>query len=214
VYWNGTEGDPTFNIIPLLNPSFEEGNPPTGWSVYQANMTRVSDPVKAGNYSVAITSQEDKTGNLFQRNPIPASKAEGRAFTFGAWVYATAGDRVRVSIRDVVGGNHAMTSSACHPGDGNWHWLTVTRTLRSNLDYWNVEIGIGSGSEVSIYADGAILVEGSELLAVFEDGKFGNGTYSLDITGLEPDTWYRVRAFAENEAGIGYGGAVTCQTLE
>lgn len=46
-----------------------------------------------------------------------------------------------------------------------------------------------------------------------ETGKFGTGTYSLDIAGLQPDTWYWIRAFAENEGGSGYGNAVSCKTL-
>jgi len=212
VYMEGTDGDTALNItiIPLVNPSFEDGDPPTGWSVYLVSRARVSDPVKAGNYSVEIISEEDEAGNLYQRNPIPETEVEGETLIFGAWVYATAGDRVCVAIRDVVEGNHAMTSSACHPGDGSWHWLTVTRTLRTNLDYWNVEIRIKSGSEISVYADGAALVEN----AVFEDVEFGTGEYSLVITGLKPDTSYRVRAFVENEAGIGYGDVVSCKTLE
>jgi len=45
------------------------------------------------------------------------------------------------------------------------------------------------------------------------DHYFGTGTYSLAITGLEPDTWYRIMAFAENELGIGYGNVVSCKTL-
>ena len=48
---------------------------------------------------------------------------------------------------------------------------------------------------------------------VYETGNFGIGTYSLDITGLEPDTWYRIMAFAENELGRGYGKVIICKTL-
>ena len=48
---------------------------------------------------------------------------------------------------------------------------------------------------------------------VYATGNFGTGTYSLDITGLEPDTWYRIMAFAKNELGIGYGKVVICKTL-
>jgi hypothetical protein len=49
---------------------------------------------------------------------------------------------------------------------------------------------------------------------VDETGNFGTGTYSLAITDLEPDTWYRIMAFAENELGIGCGDVVTCKTLK
>jgi len=50
--------------------------------------------------------------------------------------------------------------------------------------------------------------------SVYETGKFGTGTYSLNITGLEPDTWYRIMAFAENKLGISYGNVVSCKTLK
>jgi len=47
----------------------------------------------------------------------------------------------------------------------------------------------------------------------YEDGSFGEGEYSLTISSLTPSTWYRVRGFAVNSAGIGYGDIVAAQTL-
>jgi len=41
-----------------------------------------------------------------------------------------------------------------------------------------------------------------------ESGPFGEGEYDLEISGLDPATTYYVRAFAKNEAGIGYGAVV------
>jgi len=41
-----------------------------------------------------------------------------------------------------------------------------------------------------------------------ESGSFGEGEYDLEISGLDPATTYYVRAFAKNEAGIGYGAVV------
>ena len=192
-----------------MNPSFEEGDPPTGWSTYQVTRARAGDIVKAGNYSVHITNEEGKGGILRQLNPAPADEAGGRTFTFGAWVYATVGDRVRLGIRDAAEEQELKSYSAFHPGDGTWHWLTVTRTLRSNLSFWDVEIRIESGSQVSVYADGAALAES----AVFEDGSFGTGAYSLNITALKPGTSYKLRAFVQNDAGITYGNTVTGTTL-
>lgn len=42
----------------------------------------------------------------------------------------------------------------------------------------------------------------------YEDGEFGVGDYSLGLTGLTPSTPYRVRAYAYNIYGIGYGNTV------
>jgi hypothetical protein len=41
----------------------------------------------------------------------------------------------------------------------------------------------------------------------------GLGTFSADLTGLDPSTTYYVRAFAENSKGINYGNQVTIRTL-
>jgi hypothetical protein len=99
----------------------------------------------------------------------------------------------------------------------------VTGDLRGS---WKLDEGAGDTAyDSSGNGNNGSLVNGPEwLLAdwdltgegdiVDETGKFGTGAYSLNITGLEPDTWYRIRAFAENELGIGYGNIVICKTLE
>jgi hypothetical protein len=43
-------------------------------------------------------------------------------------------------------------------------------------------------------------------------GNYGAGTYSKTISGLSPGTSYRVRAYAINSAGTGYGETVTVLT--
>ncbi|MFZ4436821.1 MAG: hypothetical protein ACOYOS_00175 [Syntrophales bacterium] len=48
---------------------------------------------------------------------------------------------------------------------------------------------------------------------VHEDGSFSTGAYTLQITGLTPTTWYRVRAYAINSNGIGYGDTLSVPTL-
>jgi hypothetical protein len=42
----------------------------------------------------------------------------------------------------------------------------------------------------------------------YTDGSFGTGAYTEGITGLTPGTGYRVRAYAVNSAGTGYGATV------
>lgn len=49
-------------------------------------------------------------------------------------------------------------------------------------------------------------------LVVYEDGDFSTGAYSLDITGLNPSTTTRLRAYAVNLMGVAYGSVVECTT--
>jgi len=47
----------------------------------------------------------------------------------------------------------------------------------------------------------------------YDDGDYGTGTYTKSITGLTPSTYYRIRAYAINSAGTGYGDTVQVTTL-
>ena len=47
----------------------------------------------------------------------------------------------------------------------------------------------------------------------YDDGTFGTGTFSKVLTGLSPSTNYRVRPYAVNSAGTGYGTTVQLTTL-
>lgn len=46
----------------------------------------------------------------------------------------------------------------------------------------------------------------------YDDGSYGTGAYTKTITGLKPNTTYRVRAYAVNTAGTGYGTTVSATT--
>ena len=43
----------------------------------------------------------------------------------------------------------------------------------------------------------------------YDDGDFGTGAFTKSITGLTGGTTYRVRAYAINSAGTGYGTTVS-----
>jgi hypothetical protein len=47
----------------------------------------------------------------------------------------------------------------------------------------------------------------------YDDGTFGTGAFSKVITGITPSTNYRVRPYATNSAGTGYGTTVQLTTL-
>jgi len=46
----------------------------------------------------------------------------------------------------------------------------------------------------------------------YDDGDFGTGAYTKEISGLDPETSYRVRAYAVNIAGTSYGTTVQITT--
>ena len=48
----------------------------------------------------------------------------------------------------------------------------------------------------------------------FDDGSFGVGAYTKGLTGLTGGTDYRVRAYAVNSEGVGYGTTVQLTTLK
>jgi hypothetical protein len=48
----------------------------------------------------------------------------------------------------------------------------------------------------------------------YDDGSFGTGAFTKSITGLTAGTDYRVRAYAVNSAGTGYGTTVDVTTLK
>jgi len=48
----------------------------------------------------------------------------------------------------------------------------------------------------------------------YDDGSFGTGAFNKSITGLTPNTSYRVRAYAVNSAGTSYGTTVDVTTLK
>lgn len=47
----------------------------------------------------------------------------------------------------------------------------------------------------------------------YDESSYGTGAFTKSITGLTPNTSYRVRAYAVNSAGTGYGTTVTVETL-
>ena len=47
----------------------------------------------------------------------------------------------------------------------------------------------------------------------YDDGSFSTGAFTKSITGLTPNTSYRVRAYAVNSAGTSYGTTVDVKTL-
>lgn len=81
----------------------------------------------------------------------------------------------------------------------------------------------GKAGGVIIDDGGALLIERGVCWSKYElptidhskaEDSLSNQTYSLRITGLEPNTKYYLRAFATNSEGIAYGNSVIFQTLD
>jgi hypothetical protein len=216
VYMAGTEGDPELNIIPLVNPSFELEPSLDGWTCRNSTqVSRVRDDVKVGSYSLKY--QYPGGGDypfVAAQKLFSRTKWAGKTVTVGAWVKSTDAS-THLGFIEWAGGGW-WSAGTYHSGDGKWHWLTCTATIPNDLTAdWTIGVvNWNTTASYEFWVDGVMLVEGTELLAVFDDGEFSEGSYSLIIDNLEPDTWYRIRAFGENEAGIGYGEVVTCRTLE
>lgn len=80
----------------------------------------------------------------------------GRTVSLSAWVNTTMSN-VRIALQNGV------VQSAVHPGDGQWHQLTVTTTLATNITFLNAFMPfIGTGLTTGIvYVDSAMLIIGS-----------------------------------------------------
>jgi hypothetical protein len=212
VWLEGDGGDPVLDLtaVPVLNPSFEEGAPPTGWNYYQpgvsGNYSSSAEHVESGNYSLEAVSY-NYTNAIITQTISDWEQYKGKTITLGAWVWANG--KADIMLR--WGGFWDVTDSEGHPGDSQWRWIMVSRAIRDTDTTLTIMLRAGSGASLSTtaYFDGVVLAEGA---AVFEEGTFDTGNYSLTIGGLKPNTSYRVRAFGENEAGITYGNTVTCKT--
>ena len=199
------------DIVCLANAGFEWGDPPEGWELSHgggATWERSAEHVRIGDYSVKLSVTTNF--GLVAQEVSDHEEYRGKVVTFGAWVYhPTVDDGVYLHVFDGVTPTTAFSSTATA-----WEWVTVTVAVDPNATRLSVRLRVSEtrAPNTAGWFDGVIMTEGHEALAVFDDGEFGTGAYSLAIAGLTPDTPYQVRAFAQNEAGIGYGNIVSCET--
>ena len=130
--------------------------PPLGWNVINGTIAQSNSYAKYGSYSIAVSNSSSNTATGYQ--PI-AMAYDGQTVTLGCWVLSTTANEARIGIYD--GAVSDWYSSYC-PGDGTWHWLTVTATLVSGQPYLKLWEGSG-GTSYTAYFDGASLVVGSTI---------------------------------------------------
>src|SRR5690554_4682275 len=109
--------------------------------------------------------------------------------------------------------------SSCEKDDDNGSNIPVLST--SAVTDINEDTAISGGN---ITSDGGATVTArgvcwsTEQIPTISDNKTtdgtGDGTFVSNISGLEPNTTYYVRAYATNGAGTGYGSAMSFTTLE
>lgn len=113
---------------------------------YSAKLTSTT---VAGEYKYLYRDVHDSFGIAYWR---------GRTITVGAWLWCDTAGAFSIRVQDGVG-----SDSTYHPGDGQWHWVTVTYTIDASASIVRPYAFIQSGDGVARvgYVDGMTLVEGS-----------------------------------------------------
>ncbi len=139
----------------LSNGNFENGDPPTGWTLVggSATVSRSSTQAKTGTYSALLTRAVADC-HIYQGYSSYADYAS-KTVTLGCWVYATVGARALIGLGDGVG----SASSTFHTGVAGWEWLTSSLAVDATPVYLRSYLEIVDGN-TSAYSDGAILIEG------------------------------------------------------
>ncbi|NIA06465.1 MAG: hypothetical protein GWP14_02315 [Actinobacteria bacterium] len=151
----------------LKNGNFEKWQPaPKGWPEgcmfaegWDTNgaISRSSTTVKDGSFSLTMGSSY---GYTWITNDIPLDSCRGKTIVFGAWVKTDAKIRVSISLVGYNGERYTVNDSGLHPGDGQWHFLTVKRPVPTDATgrlrvYFNLRSSLPDGM---VYMDGARVV--------------------------------------------------------
>ena len=79
----------------------------------------------------------------------------------------------------------------------------ITSVNSNNANHRGIAVGLQSGGDP----------DESSGLKDEETGDYTPETYQLTVTGLSPQTHYKARAYADNDAGYGYGTSIEFWTL-
>ncbi|MEM3426774.1 MAG: carbohydrate binding domain-containing protein [Nitrososphaerales archaeon] len=147
--------DYTANLAP--NSSFENGNPPTSWSIYGtgASYSRSNAQYRIGSYSLALTRNGNDCGVWAS---IGGTELQGKTITVGAWVYATVANAAKVVVTDNAGN---ASGSAYHSGASRWEFLTASVVIGSTATNPTMNLLVNN-TNTTAYFDGAVAVVGYE----------------------------------------------------
>ena len=139
---------------------------PDGWTILSSGssaVAREASIIKMGIYSAKIVLSGGTY--IFLTQEIHATKGiaywKGRTLTLGCWVYATVANITRIQIGDGVDNSY----SSYHPGDSQWHFLTVNHTVNSSATTVQIVGRLGDNGGGTAYFDGAMCVEGESAFA-------------------------------------------------
>jgi hypothetical protein len=141
---------------------------------------------KLGSYSLKLTSGATYQAYAFQTVDVTTKSVDywkGRTVSFGCWVYTDTSSRVTMRVYDGVG----FYDTNVHTGNSTWQWLSGTATISSSANVLRIYCGVGAGAAVTMYFDGAMLVEGSSAFAFSpkpaEEGVWSDYFASSTIVG-------------------------------
>lgn len=167
---SGVASDGTVGLQNLLtNSGFEQWTlgtnvAPDGWTLSGTGAAVARSTSKyAGAYSARLTNQVSQVlglGFMTVADTKGVDYFKGKTITFSCRINCAYANRVTLSIGDGIG----ATYSSSHAGTG-WQLLTVTHTVSNSATSVAAYINISSGASISIYADEAMLVEGSSAFA-------------------------------------------------
>ena len=131
------------------------------------NMTQESTIVHDGGFSlkVVITASPSGLWSIVQQVEN-YSAYRGKTMTFSCWLNTT-----MTNCNLVIYDGFTLTSSAFHPGDGQWHQLSVTATMSASATALDVFISQETlGVTGTLYVDSAMLTIGSNVVTFVPTG--------------------------------------------
>ena len=132
----------------LTNSGFENGNPPVGWTDWQATGSRDGTKSKTGSYSLK-TILTNTDGGSYQ-TVVGYSALGGKTCTFEAWVWSSVPNEAYLQFNDGT----SWYNSSFHPGDSQWHKLSVTGMVVNNPPYVNAAcLSHGSIGDTAYFDD-------------------------------------------------------------
>lgn len=190
----------TTNGIPngTVKATFTFSGSWSGWAARTATCTAVKL-----NQGQVYAIHSAGTGAHGLNNANTYAYGVYKFWTSGAW-YSYAGDAYFIEAGDPLPVAPTVTTQS--PTDINKTSCTgngnITSTGGENCTRRGFCYKAGTSGDPTV-ADSV----------AYDDGDFGTGAYTKSITGLTPDTSYRVRAYAINSEGTSYGETCQIKTL-
>lgn len=166
----------------VLNADFEtwsDATHCTNWNLSLCTSDRESTIKHGGNYSAKITATA--VNAEFYSDVVYGFL--NKQCVWGAWVYATEPNTVRLFVTDTVA--YAYFSDY-HPGDSAWHFLHVIHINPGNSDIMRFELWVNNGKVG--YIDDSIGYVMLSLNVLFEETIKTQGSYALKGIALITDS--------------------------